>query len=135
MKHRETMYGNKRISDCMKQIDNLTLCMTKEKPLERIRALEQKINEVEKISNLEDAINQIKKELWSTKEVLSSSEVCAFLGISESYLYRLTSLKQIPHYKPNGKMIFFNRKEICEWILRNPAKVVESSPTINTIAL
>ncbi len=43
----------------MKQIDNLTLCMTKEKPLERIRALEQKINEVEKISNLEDAINQI----------------------------------------------------------------------------
>ena len=43
----------------MKQIDNLILCMTKEKPLERIRALEQKINEVEKISNLEDVINQI----------------------------------------------------------------------------
>lgn len=52
----------------MKQIDNLILCMTKEKPLERIRALEQKINEVEKISNLEDVINQIKKELWSTAE-------------------------------------------------------------------
>ena len=52
----------------MKQIDNLILCMTKEKPLERIRALEQKINEVEKISNLEDVINQIKKELWSTKK-------------------------------------------------------------------
>lgn len=116
-------------------MEDLVSCLTTEKPIERIRVLEQKINEVEKIRSLEDFVNRLKEEMWSTKEVLSSSEVCTFLGISESYLYRLTSAKQIPHYKPNGKMIFFNRKELCEWVLRNPVKVVEKSPTINKIAL
>lgn len=135
MKHRETMSCNKRISECIKQMEDLVSCLTTEKPIERIRVLEQKINEVEKIRSLEDFVNRLKEEMWSTKEVLSSSEVCTFLGISESYLYRLTSAKQIPHYKPNGKMIFFNRKELCEWVLRNPVKVVEKSPTINKIAL
>ena len=109
--------------------------MKTEKPIERIRTLEQKINEVDKIITLENSVNQLKEELWLTKEVLSSSEVCSFLGISESYLYRLTSSKQIPHYKPNGKTIFFNRKELCEWAMRNPSKVEDNPSTINKIAL
>lgn len=106
-----------------------------EKPIERIRTLEEKINAVEKIQNIENSVLQLKKRLWITKEVLSSSEVCDFLGISESYLYRLTSSKQIPHYKPNGKMIFFNRKELCEWALRNPAQVIGVPQSTNEVSL
>ena len=49
-----------------------------EKPIERIRTLEEKINAVEKIQNIENSVLQLKKRLWITKEVLSSSEVCDF---------------------------------------------------------
>ena len=57
--------------------------------------------------------------LLSTKEVLTSNETAAYLGISLSYLYKLTHRKQIPHYKPMGKMCYFNRLEVEEWIQSN----------------
>jgi len=42
-----------------------------------------------------------------------------YLELSESYLYKLTSTKQIPHYKPTGKKIYFIASELNEWLLRN----------------
>lgn len=106
MRNRKMSSNKTRISDCLKQMENMVSVITLEKPMERIRTLEEKINEVTKIQDIEESIRRLKNHLWTTKEVLSSSEVCEFLGISESYLYRLTSSKQIPYYKPNGKMIF-----------------------------
>lgn len=58
---------------------------------------------------------------YTTKEVLTSDETARYLGISKSYLYKLTMDKKIPHYKsPTGKMCFFNRKEIEAWMQTNP---------------
>lgn len=54
-----------------------------------------------------------------TKEVLTSEETARYLGISLSYLYKLTCNRQIPHYKPMGKMCYFNRKEVEQWVLSN----------------
>ena len=54
-----------------------------------------------------------------TKEVLTSEETARYMGISLSYLYKLTMRKQIPHYKPMGKMCYFNRVEVEEWLQRN----------------
>lgn len=135
MRNRKMSSNKTRISDCLKQMENMASVITLEKPMERIRTLEEKINEVTKIQDIEESIRQLKNHLWTTKEVLSSSEVCEFLGISESYLYRLTSSKQIPYYKPNGKMIFFNRKELCEWAMRNPEQVNEVSTSPNKTSL
>ena len=64
-------------------------------------------------------------EWLSTKEVLTSEEVAEYMGVSKSYLYKLTMLKQIPHYKPNGKMCYFNRKEIEQWLLSNRISTVD----------
>lgn len=135
MRNREKRTNSRQLSDCMKRIEKVVSVMTTEKPIERIRSLEEKINEVDKIQNIENSILQLKNNFWVAKDILSSSEVCEFLGISESYLYRLTSTKQIPHYKPNGKMIFFNRKEVCQWAMRNPAQTVDVSPSINETTL
>ena len=51
------------------------------------------------------------------KEVLTSDEAARYLGVSKSCLYMWTMTRQIPHYKsPTGKMCFFNRKEIEDWM-------------------
>lgn len=53
------------------------------------------------------------------KEVLNFNEGCAYVDISESHMYKLTSTGVIPHSKPNGKRIYFKRSELDTWLLRN----------------
>ena len=57
--------------------------------------------------------------LFCTKEVLTSDEAARYMGISKSYLYKLTMRGEIPHYKPMGKMCYFNRAELEVWLQQN----------------
>ena len=57
--------------------------------------------------------------IFCTKEVLTSEEVAAYMGVSMSYLYKLTMEQKIPHYKPMGKLCYFNRKEVEQWLQSN----------------
>lgn len=57
--------------------------------------------------------------IFTTKEVLTSDEAAKYLGISKSYLYKLTMSHKIPHYKPMGKMCYFNRMELEQWLQSN----------------
>jgi excisionase family DNA binding protein len=57
--------------------------------------------------------------IFTTKEVLTSDEAAKYMGISKSYLYKLTMLRKIPHYKPMGKMCYFNRAELEVWLQNN----------------
>lgn len=57
--------------------------------------------------------------IFCTKEVLTSDEAAKYMGISKSYLYKLTMRQQIPHYKPMGKMCYFNRLELEQWLQNN----------------
>lgn len=53
------------------------------------------------------------------KRILNMDEACTILGYKKSYLYKLTSCGVIPHSKPNGKKIFFDREVLERWIMRN----------------
>ena len=67
--------------------------------------------------------------LIANKEVLTLEETYDFTGISRSYLYKLTSAGMIPHSKPNGKLLFFEKRKIVDWLLRNgqdPRQVAET---------
>lgn len=55
----------------------------------------------------------------TTKEVLTSQEAAKYMGISMSYMYKLTMDRTLPHYKPLGKMVYFNRRELEEWLQKN----------------
>ncbi|MBR3548331.1 MAG: helix-turn-helix domain-containing protein [Bacteroidaceae bacterium] len=57
--------------------------------------------------------------IFCTKEVLTSDEAARYMGVSKSYLYKLTMKQQIPHYKPMGKMCYFNREELESWLQGN----------------
>ena len=47
---------------------------------------------------------------------LSFKEACAYLGFKPSYLYKIIHTKQIRFYKPSGKMLFFSKCELDEWV-------------------
>lgn len=59
---------------------------------------------------LTERLDRIERLLVAHKEVLTFEEASEYAGISRSYLYKLTASKDIPHSKPNGKMIFFEKK-------------------------
>ena len=71
----------------------------------------------EEIKGLADLITA--KIINCTKEVLTSDEAAQYMGISKSYLYKLTMRKEIPHFKPMGKVCYFNRLELQQWLQRN----------------
>lgn len=54
------------------------------------------------------------------KKVLTFNEALAYTGYRRSYFYKLTHAGVIPHSKPNGKAIFFDREKLEEWLLSNP---------------
>lgn len=72
---------------------------------------------------LQDIFNSLKNiELSisaSSKSLLSTEETAAFLGITVKSLQDLTHRKLIPYYKPNGKMMYFDKRELIEWLHRN----------------
>lgn len=54
-----------------------------------------------------------------TKKMLTLEKAARYLGVSKSNLYQLIHRRAIPHYKPNGKMVYFNRLELDKWLQRN----------------
>ena len=81
----------------------------------RLRSPQASLSEtiLQKLSTLEELIK--KKD----DKPLTFKEACAYLGYAPSYLYKLTYRKVIPHYKPTGKMIFFSKNEIDEWVYKS----------------
>ena len=60
------------------------------------------------------------------KEVLTTQEVADYLGVSKSCVYKWTMSRVIPHYKaPTGKLCYFNRKEIEDWMQSNRVQTDE----------
>ena len=66
-----------------------------------------------------ERLDRLERLLTAHKEVLTFEETCDYTGISRSYLYKLTSSGNIPHSKPNGKLIFFEKKKLNDWLLQN----------------
>lgn len=74
---------------------------------------------MENLKSIDERLKNIETLLQSQKTVLNFDEVAAYTGLSKSYLYKLTSSGGIPCYKPQGKHIFFNKKEIDHWLMQN----------------
>lgn len=86
--------------------------------------MEQSILFLEKrLDNIERLLTE---QSLSTKEILNFNEAALFLDISHSHLYKLTSQKQIPHFCPQGKRLYFKREELQAWLLRNRQEEYDS---------
>lgn len=94
---------------------------------ERLATIESMLKLIGPIENLLGRITRLEESIYTTKRVFTFQEACVYIGISESMLYKLTSGKEIPHYKPRGKMIYFAKEELDEWLLRNHEPSVDEA--------
>ncbi|MEE0361502.1 helix-turn-helix domain-containing protein [uncultured Prevotella sp.] len=103
-----------------KEIDHLT---------RRIELLEMQIKELKTVDPdvIKERLKSLEDAIYTTKEILNMKDVCQYLDISQSLLYKLTCTGEIPHFKPRGKMIFFEKKELIAWIKRNKVNDQELS--------
>lgn len=98
----------------------------------RIELLEMQIKELTTVEPevINERLKSIEETLYTTKDILNMKEVCQYLDISQSLLYKLTCSGEIPHFKPRGKMIFFEKKELIEWIKKSnllSSEIIKSS--------
>ena len=71
------------------------------------------------LDKLTEIANKLDEQNILQKTVLNLSEAAKYLDISESHLYKLTSTRQIPHFCPQGKKLYFRREELDQWLQRN----------------
>jgi len=71
------------------------------------------------LDKLTEIANKLDEQNLLQKTTLNFNEACKYLDVSPSHLYKLTSTKQIPHFCPQGKKLYFKREELDAWLQRN----------------
>lgn len=65
-------------------------------------------------------IKEIKKLLLAQniqqKEFLTVNDAIIYLQLSKSCIHKMTSNKEIPFCKPNGKKIYFKKVDLDNWV-------------------
>lgn len=87
--------------------------------LERVKLIEKTMETLGPVEKLLERIVDLEKVVYKSKTILNFEEACKYIGVSDSLLYKLTAAKEVPHYKPRGKKLYFKREEIDEWLLQN----------------
>ena len=90
--------------------------------MSELSRIEDSLEALGPIDKLIERIEELEKMVKQTKTVLGFDEACKYIGVSESLLYKLTAAKEVPHYKPRGKMLYFNREEIDKWLLQKQTR-------------
>ena len=72
------------------------------------------------IEELKPLMAELKKLLVSQKTVFNVDDFCTYTGLAKPTLYKLTSAHLIPFSCPQGKVIYFEKTKVDEWLLKNP---------------
>ena len=69
-----------------------------------------------RFAELQERVDKLESICFASKEVLTLEEAAAFLGVKKSTLYKMTHFSRIPYYKPAGKLIFFEKSALLDWV-------------------
>ena len=70
----------------------------------------------EKVQKLTERVEALENLIYESKQVLTAEEAAVFMGVSKSCLYKLTHKHELPFYRPNGKILYFEKVELMKWI-------------------
>ena len=92
---------------------------------------EQKNDNLEVVRNLEILNNQVSELLKFQKQAISgydyinANELAELMGESIKTIYGRVHKKEIPYYKPGGKLLLFKLDEIKGWIKESKHSSIE----------
>lgn len=81
--------------------------------------MQENIKAVPATPTIQDVMNMLNSVLSAvqiTKPILTLDEAAIYTDLAKSFLYKLTSEQKIPHFKPGGKKIYFDRVELDNWL-------------------
>ena len=67
-------------------------------------------------TNINDVVTKVQP---SDTDPIPFSQAAKYLGLSHSSLYKLTSAKKISHWKPGGKLVFFSKQDLDNYVWQN----------------
>ena len=102
---------------------------------QRVATLENRLDFLLKQheENLVDRVERLESDFFMTKPLFTLEEASQFLGISRALLYKLTSKMMIPHFKPRGKMVYFDKEELISWVRHGNITVISRPITLDEI--
>ncbi len=75
---------------------------------------------LKEVEDLRQELEKLKDVVYVAKEVLTLEEAAMFMGTTKSFLYKMTHTHAIPYYRPNNKMVYFEKSELLKWLRQNP---------------
>ena len=57
---------------------------------------------------------------------MNSNQAASYLGVSKEYIYYLTRLKKIRHFKPSTGRLMFKKCDLDEWVKNGVVEPVAS---------
>jgi len=95
---------------------------------EEVTAMKQQ----QKAKQINEQLTEIKSLLkQKDQKPLNFVEAAQYLSISQSTLYKLTYQRKIPAHKPSGKLLYFFKHELDEWITKSGELKDEKNKTRN----
>lgn len=89
------------------------------------------------VKEILETLQQIRHySMLGAKQLLTLEEAADYVGLSKDHLYKLTSQRLIPHYKPRGKTMYFDKSELDAWMMQGKVSTIEeiNNNAINHIA-
>ncbi len=86
----------------------------------RIRTISDLINRYSDMGPILEHLKEIESKFFMLKEMMILDEAAEYLGASKSLLYKMTASRGITHYKPNGRVVYIDRKDLDELLRTNP---------------
>lgn len=74
------------------------------------------LQSLEKLNNQISELIQVQRKAITGYDYINVNELSKLLGESPQTIYNRVHQKQIPYYKPGGKVLLFKISEIEEWI-------------------
>ncbi|MCQ4139850.1 excisionase family DNA-binding protein [Chryseobacterium sp. EO14] len=78
---------------------------------------------LKEIRKIKKDLSLIKDEIYRRnlyrKKYITIKEAVIVTGVSKSFIQKLVASKQIPHSKPNGKLVFIHRKDLEKFLSQN----------------
>lgn len=112
----ETMQKVEETTRLLAKMGGVTL----EEAVNRINVISDFISRYGDMGPILAHLKEIETKMFMFKEMMTLDEAAEYLGASKSLLYKMTASRGLTHYKPNGRVIYIDRKDLDELLRTNP---------------